>query len=343
MNDLELRLMTYNVRYFGQPSKGLSSTDRAARGIAEAIAALDPPPDLIALQEVEAQSLRAGWLRPSAKDTHQLDAFVVELHQALDALGLPQRYQARYYPSHTYRLEAKAALYTTGLALLISEDFAIDDACSQPVEDVTHRRLRMTRGLKQTRICVHQSLRHIATGAQLDLFNTHLSLPQFLSWSSLAFTKQLGYGANQLIELFSVLDYVERARTSPHYVLMGDFNALPGSPVYQQVLDSGLFYDPLCQHCAFAAQDYRRFPSAGFMRFKMHLDYVFSSPSLAWIDFDATQAYGKEGPFKGLSDHNPIIGRLRLPLQVVAPYDAPETFSPATLPAFTSSLGDHPL
>ena len=54
-----LRVMTYNVRYFGHATRGIASTGPAFRRIARSLAALDPLPDLVCLQEVETQSLRS--------------------------------------------------------------------------------------------------------------------------------------------------------------------------------------------------------------------------------------------------------------------------------------------
>src|SRR5687767_13032030 len=52
-----LRLVSYNVRYFGHALKGLASTRGAKRVIASRLVDLDPRPDLICLQEVETISL----------------------------------------------------------------------------------------------------------------------------------------------------------------------------------------------------------------------------------------------------------------------------------------------
>ncbi len=70
--------MSYNVRYFGHPVRGVFSTRRAVRKIAQRIAGLDPLPDLVCLQEVETRSLRA-------RRTHQDDASATQL-DALEAL-----------------------------------------------------------------------------------------------------------------------------------------------------------------------------------------------------------------------------------------------------------------
>src|SRR5205085_10649684 len=54
-----LRIVSYNVRYFGHALRGLASTRGGKRGVAEALAALDPAADIVCLQEVETISLRS--------------------------------------------------------------------------------------------------------------------------------------------------------------------------------------------------------------------------------------------------------------------------------------------
>src|SRR3954463_3825877 len=79
-----LRVLTYNVRYFGHATRGIASTGPAFRRIARSLAALDPLPDLVCLQEVETQSLRsttANRLWHPAET--QLDRVMTELHAAL--------------------------------------------------------------------------------------------------------------------------------------------------------------------------------------------------------------------------------------------------------------------
>jgi hypothetical protein len=56
-----------------------------------------------------------------------------------------------------------------------------------------------------------------------------------------------------------------------------------------------------------------KWPTAGFMRMRMHLDHVFGGPGLRWIDFDDTHPYGDRSTrFHGLSDHMPMVGRCHL-------------------------------
>ena len=53
--------------------------------------------------------------------------------------------------------------------------------------------------------------------------------------------------------------------------------------------------------------------TAGFLNLRMHLDHVYSSRQLEWLDFEDTHPFGEDGPFDGLSDHVPLIARFRVP------------------------------
>ncbi|MCA9572727.1 MAG: hypothetical protein KC656_33035, partial [Myxococcales bacterium] len=93
-----LSILTWNVRYFGHALRGLLATEGGMRRAAHALATLVPLPDVIALQEVETSSLRAG-LRPEP----QLDRFLGLFHSHLEAAGRPERFQGLYFPAHAYR------------------------------------------------------------------------------------------------------------------------------------------------------------------------------------------------------------------------------------------------
>jgi len=54
----------------------------------------------------------------------------------------------------------------------------------------------------------------------------------------------------------------------------------------------------------------REFPTAGFLSLRMHLDHLFSSSHVKWVDLDGTHPYGdRRSPFHGKSDHVPLIAR----------------------------------
>src|SRR5579859_4602319 len=97
--------MTYNVRYVSHGTRGLAATAGAMRGIAQAIARLDPLPDIVCLQEVETASLRANLAHPRrAPDDTQLSRLMGLLHEAIEQSGKVDRYEAYYFPAHAYTL-----------------------------------------------------------------------------------------------------------------------------------------------------------------------------------------------------------------------------------------------
>src|SRR6516165_10461583 len=121
-----MRILTYNVRYFGHPTRGLASTGAAFSRIARSLAGLDPTPDLVCLQEVETRSLRSTSInRLWHPGETQLDRVMTELHAALALAKKPDRYTAYYFPAHTYRLTSRTNIYTTGLAVIAKDSFTI--------------------------------------------------------------------------------------------------------------------------------------------------------------------------------------------------------------------------
>jgi endonuclease/exonuclease/phosphatase family metal-dependent hydrolase len=311
---MQLRVLSYNVRYFGHATRGLASTKRAMERIAAAIAALDPIPGIICLQEVETRSLRSTLAHRG--DETQLERFMGMLSAALTAAGKPDVYDAYYFPAHAYRLSAQTHVYTTGLAILAHSAFAVDHHNAEMPHDITHRRLHPIRRYKQTRICAHARFRHRTQKgfSPIDIFNTHLSLPS--AWSRAFWTepRRLGWGPNQLEEARNLVRFVERERASDRFVVVGDFNALPGSPVYQCLVHEHGWADAFAQRYRLSLEELVSWPTAGFMRMRMHLDHVFTGRGLRWVDFDDTHPYGdRTTPFHGLSDHMPMVCSCRLP------------------------------
>ena len=97
-----LRIVSYNVRYFGHAVRGLASTRAGKRGIARAIASLGEVPDVICLQEVETSSLRSniGRPRPHPGQT-QLESFMERLAGAYAERGMAMPFVAYYFRSYT--------------------------------------------------------------------------------------------------------------------------------------------------------------------------------------------------------------------------------------------------
>jgi endonuclease/exonuclease/phosphatase family metal-dependent hydrolase len=308
-----LRILSYNVRYFGHGLKGLASTGSAMKRIAETIATLDPLPDLICLQEVETDSLRSTIAHKKGHPQEtQLERLMGMFTSALVAAGKPDGYEAYYFPAHNYRISQKTSIYTTGLAILAHRDFAVDRHNAEAPEDITHRRIHAIRRLKQTRICAHLRFTH-RSGHTIDVFNTHLSLPTTLSRAFWTGTSRMGWGPNQLMEARNLLRFIERERQSDRFVVVGDFNSLPGSPVYRCLTEEGGLRDPFAELHRLSAEELCHWPTAGFMNLRMHLDHVFSGPDLHWIDFEGSLPFGQRiASFYGLSDHVPLIGRCRV-------------------------------
>ncbi len=311
MSAASVRILSYNVRYFGHATRGLASTKSSMRRIAAAIASLKPLPAIVCLQEVETRSIRSTVAH--RHESTQLERFMEMLSAALQEAGAPDAYDAYYFPAHAYRLAANTHVYTTGLAILAHADFAVDHHNAEMPHDITHRRLHPVRRLKQTRICAHVRFRHRSGAVRpIEVFNTHLSLPSTLSREFWTKPQRLGWGPNQVEEARNLARFVERERSSDRFVVVGDFNALPGSPVYRFLVEEQGWVDAFAQRYRFTLEDLASWPTAGFMRMRMHLDHVFGGSGLRWLDFDGTHPFGdRSAPFHGLSDHVPMLLRCR--------------------------------
>src|ERR1044071_3280673 len=119
-----IRLVTYNVRYFGHGTRGLASTATSMERIANALATLSPLADVICLQEVETVSLRSTLAHPAFNGETQLERLMAMLHAALLRAGRRDAYEAYYFPAHAYKVSV-TPLYTTGLAVIAKRDFKV--------------------------------------------------------------------------------------------------------------------------------------------------------------------------------------------------------------------------
>lgn len=306
-----LRIVSYNVRYFGHAVRGLASTRAGKRGIATALAELDPAPDVICLQEVETSSIRSNLGRPRAHPTEtQLESFMRQLGVAHGERGKQMPYQALYFRAHTYKL-GDISLYTTGLAMLVNvQTLRVDLHNAEEPHGITHYHVARWKDRKQSRICAHIRLAD-PEGRPFHVFNTHLSLPTPFAREYWSIKDKMGWGGNQLQEAKRLAEFVgERADGEP-FVICGDFNSPPGSPVYRFLREEA---GMVCIEEALGLADPcdpRRFPTAGFMRLRMHLDHIFASPHIRFLDLADTHPFG-DGPFHGLSDHMPLIGRFQV-------------------------------
>lgn len=305
-----MRILSYNVRYFGHATRGLASTRRAMERIAVAMASLEPLADIVCLQEVETTSLRSTLAHPALRPGEtQLGRFVEMLDAALIAAKKKDAYEAYYFPAHSYRITKKTDAYTTGLAVLAHKSVIVDHHNAGEPADITARHLHPIKGLKQTRICAHLRVR-AKGGEAIDVFNTHFSLPSTMTKEFWTLERRMGYGPNQLVEAKNLAKFVEKERASARFLIVGDFNALPGSPVYDHLVREAGYSDAFARLHGLTEDELRHWPTAGFLNLRMHLDHVFSGRGLAWHDFEGSHPFGdKESPFVRLSDHVPLIGR----------------------------------
>jgi endonuclease/exonuclease/phosphatase family metal-dependent hydrolase len=314
-----LRAISYNVRYFGHGTRGLASQDRQLRRVAETLAALDEVPDLVCLQEVETNSLRADLTRTLAESESEAPAtqftrFVDAFHGALERQGQEARYHHYYFPAHQYRLGRRRNLYTTGLAILVRDRYEVLRHNAVAPYDITHRRQSSLSRFKQTRIVGHVRLQH-QNGQILDCYNTHLSLPSFLSKAFWSGNERMGYGENQLEEARRLVEFIEHtAAAGSARLVVGDFNSRPGSPVHDFLTRQVGLRDAFRWHHEADAERVRLYPTAGVLGLRLPIDYMFSCSSVEWLDFESTHHFGlKPGLFHGLSDHVPLVARFRLP------------------------------
>ena len=306
-----LRFVSYNVRYFGHALRGLASTRRPKLGIAASLAALDPLADVICLQEVETISIRSriAFRRAHAEEP-QLESFMAALGEAFAAHGKPCPYKAFYFPAHTVGSE-RFPIYTTGLAILVNlARVAVERTNADAPHKITHHGIVALRDSKQTRICAHLHLRH--DGLPLHVFNTHLSLPTPFAREFWAVKEKMGYGGNQLKEAHTLVSYVKDGAKGEPFVICGDFNSAPGSPVYRFLTAECGLIGAQEQLGVIDGRTHVAFPTAGVARLRMHLDHFFGAPGVKFLDMNGTHRFGDlSSPFHGLSDHVPLIVRVR--------------------------------
>jgi endonuclease/exonuclease/phosphatase family metal-dependent hydrolase len=305
-----LRIVSYNVRYFSHALRGLAATGACKRGIAAGLAALWPLPEIVCLQEVETISLRsrAAYRRRSPQHT-QLESFMHELEQAFERSRRRLPYEAFYFRAHSYKVR-KTPLYTTGLAILVNVGaLGIEGHNSEAPHLITHHHVERLQRTKQTRICAHMKV-FDAGGRRLHIFNTHLSLPTPFARTFWTAREKMGFGVNQLHEARTLATFVREQAAGEPFIVCGDFNSPPGSPVYRYLTGEAAFESAQARLGLIDPAAPRGFPTAGLLRLRMHLDHLFSGGGVEWVDLDGTVPFGdRSGSFFALSDHVPIIGR----------------------------------
>jgi endonuclease/exonuclease/phosphatase family metal-dependent hydrolase len=306
-----MQLISWNVRYFGHGLRGLRATDRWMQRIVATLAARDPLPHVLALQEVEDRSLRVG-LRG-----HQLQRFVAKLRQATGHTWHGHHWSAhRYGASMPFYGQGQAIVWRDGVELVAADRF-----------DITHVRLPAFRRLKQRRIAVHARLRF--EGRPLDLVQVHLSLPAFFERGDPPpGTRRMGHGSNQIREMEQTLDWLVGRLTDDGEwvppgqppdadgppldegvpaVIVGDLNSQPGTAVTDRLEAAG-WSDAFREGARLSLEEQRALGTHAFLGTPMHIDHLYTRGRIGFVPTEV-HALG-QGPFAGLSDHTPKEGRL---------------------------------
>jgi endonuclease/exonuclease/phosphatase family metal-dependent hydrolase len=241
---------------------------------------------------------------PNALSLRQL---LRHLDEAFRRKGQLMPYQAFYFPAHAYRV-GQLKLYTTGLAILVN-------ACTLHVLghnqnepwSVTSFGDGAIKAIKQTRILAHLKVETLRR-RQFHIFNTHLSLPSPFRRDFWKAGPRFGYAPNQVHEVQQAAKHIVRLTEEAPFLLCGDFNAAPASPVYMYVtreLGAMSAQETLGQIDLSAGEP---FPTAGFLKWRMHLDHLFGGKGIEWLDVEGTKPFDDaKSPFYGLSDHVPLI------------------------------------
>jgi endonuclease/exonuclease/phosphatase family metal-dependent hydrolase len=305
-------VMSWNVRYFSNGTVGITSTESQLRRVARSLIAMEEPPHVIALQEIDNHSIRSHLGRVGQLNGghhEQIERFVRYLNEYSLEGGGPA-FRHLFFRAHGHG-GGRLPLYSTGLAVLHRTDFEVLAHNADDPLDITHRRVRQLSKVKQKRICAHVRFR-APTGEVFDLFNTHLSLPAFLARHNGNTGKRFGEAHNQIAEIERVLEYVGQVGDIEHAVLVGDFNARPGSRVYRHVLENSPLVDVFASTQGLSEAEVDALPSAGCFGLRFRLDHMFAGPGVQFLSFPLAAPYGRTHPMRGLSDHAPIMGHFAL-------------------------------
>ena len=308
-----LRIVSYNVRYFGHALRGLASTLGPKRRVARGLAGLDPLADVVLFQEVETRSLRSRLAhRATTPEETQLEAFMGRMEERFALERRPMPYEAYYFRAHAYLFRG-VPLYTTGLAILVNtRTLRVDQHNVAAPLHITHHHVQSMRDRKQSRICAHMRLT-TPEGRSFHVFNTHLSLPTPFAREFWTTKDKMGRGINQLHEARTLAGFVRQLAGDEPFVIGGDFNSPPGSPVFHYLLEGAGLCCAQAQCGQIDPALPRGFPTAGFMHLRMHLDHLFSGGGVRWRDTHGTRPFGDlQSPFFGVSDHMPLVARFTL-------------------------------
>jgi endonuclease/exonuclease/phosphatase family metal-dependent hydrolase len=293
-----LRVVSYNIRYFSHALRGLAATRAARESIADRVAGLSPLADIICLQEVGTQ----------------LAGFMAELERAFAARAVPSPYVGLHFPAHVGRIRG-LSIATSGLAIIVNrERLAVTSHNAASPWRLTEARFERLTDRRPIRVCAHACVAD-ATGRRLHVFNAHLSLPtplpQLLFWR---LPRRLGNAPNQMREARTLASLVRRLAGEDPFVVVGDFNATPGSSVFRYLTEEAAFrsaHVELGDGRVDGEQGFSTFDVRGLVH--LHIDHLFAGGGVSWVDLQGSApTRDRRSPFAGLSDHVPLIGRFRL-------------------------------
>ena len=260
------------------------------RAIADALTALGA--DVALLQEVDRGARRTGGVDELAE---------LVAHGAWPAWASTPYYRSRYVP-----VPAREPLGPMSLHLVTLSRFRLARARRHALAPMRESWLRQQFNLRRAALEVGLP---IAGGGELVTVNAHLS----------AFSRGDGTLARQLIQCDAV---AAAAATAGHRVILaGDFNALPPGDDPSRLPDPGEYAEktspitPLltrwstpCTPAAYAADpaSLRTYLPWGSDVPDRTLDWLLHGPGVVVED------YRVERRFAGLSDHLPIVAKIRL-------------------------------
>ena len=160
-----LRILSYNVRYFGHATRGLATRRRPWSGSPRPWRRSIRSPRSSACRRSRRDRCGRPWPRRASQGRRADAARAVraELSAALTAAGKPDAYEALLLPGARLPPSTRTHVYTTGLAVLAHDAFVVDrHNAEQPARH--HPSRAPVKGFKQTRICAHVRFRPIVPG-----------------------------------------------------------------------------------------------------------------------------------------------------------------------------------
>src|SRR5262249_49174031 len=141
-------------------------------------------------------------------------------------------YDAFHFRAHSYRFRS-TTLYTTGLAVVVNRSrLKVEGHNVLTPHAITHHHVARLKDSKQSRICAHVT--PTSDGAHPPpAFNPPPSLPTPYPGEFWSEKEKMGFGFTQLVEARKLATFVGSHADGEPFVVCGDFNSPPASPVYR--------------------------------------------------------------------------------------------------------------